>query len=105
LERAGNGKLRLLYRPWLFLKERELDLLLESPAVGRGLFHPWLVVCAQDSITTMLTFPPRYRTHEQELGRIYSLPVTEAGLLRGLKAIGFWFRELLGLRQRDRAAA
>lgn len=105
LMRAGDGRLRLLYRPWLFLKERELELPLASPAVGRGLFHPWLVVCAQDSVTTMLTFPPRYRTHEEALGRIYGLPVTDAGLLRGLKAIGFWFRELFGLRQSGRAAA
>jgi hypothetical protein len=53
----------------------------------------------------MLTFPPRCRTHEEELARICNLRVTDASLLRGLKAIGFWFRELFGLRQSSRAAA
>ncbi len=96
LVRDGGGKFTLQYRPWLVLPGRTLDLTGEGLAVGNGFFNPVLVEKRDGETQALLTFPPRYRDHEQDLARLYELPVEDVGLLKGLKMVWGWIRELFG---------
>lgn len=94
LTRSANGELVLNYRPWLFLPRRTLTLPAGHYAVGRGLFYSE-IVCVEDADTTtsVVTLPPRYRSHEEELSSVYSLGgVQEIGVLRGFKALWSWLQ-------------
>ena len=94
LTRGDKGELVLSYRPWLFLPRRTLTLPAGKYAVGRGLFYSEIVrVEDADTTTSIITLPPRYRSHEEEMSSIYSLGgVQEIGVLRGFKAIWSWLR-------------
>lgn len=96
LTRTAEGRFVLAYRPWLFLKERTLELPADPHAVGRGFINPQIVKIEDDETKAILSFPPRYRTHEEELGRLYKLDVQDVGLLRGFKAAWRWLKELFG---------
>lgn len=80
-----NGRVVFCYRPWLFLPERQLDVKLESPAVGKGLFFSTV----QDGERTAFVLPPRYRGHEAELASNLGLEggVREAGLLKAWSTV------------------
>jgi hypothetical protein len=94
LARDANGELVLSYRPWLFLPRRTLALPAGKYAVGRGLFYSEIVrVEDADTTTSIITLPPRYRSHEEELSSIYSLGgVQDIGMLKGFKAIWSWLQ-------------
>jgi hypothetical protein len=95
--RLANGKLEFTYRPWLVLAPRTIELPAGAYAVGRGLFYPNFLSVQDDQARTLLNFPPRYRTHEQELGRLYGAPVQDVGLLKGFKAAWRWLKEIFGM--------
>ncbi|WP_404423872.1 hypothetical protein [Nibricoccus sp. IMCC34717] len=80
-----NGRLRFVYKPWLVLQEKSVDVTLEKPCVARGMFFSTV----RDGDGTTLLLPPRYRTHEEEVARIYRLEggVREAGLLKAWSAL------------------
>lgn len=95
LTRGADGALQFVYKPWMLLKERVAPVPAETPsvAVGKGLFFSNMI--AADGRTLFL-LPPRYRTHEDEMVRIYELGggVRDAGLLRAWSAL----REMVGGR-------
>ncbi len=105
LARDANGRLEFTYRPWLVLPARTLTLAEGRYAVGRGLLYPKVVRVEGDETPAVFTLPPRYRSHEQALSDVYGLgAVVDVGLLKGLKAIGRFFRELFGMASRPAAA-
>jgi hypothetical protein len=70
-------------------------------AVGRGLLYPELMLQEATRFKTLLTLPPRYRTHEAEVSRIYQLSeVQDAGLVKGFKAVWGWLKGLFGFTSR-----
>ena len=104
LTKDPGGRLLFRYRPWLFLAERELPLGGRF-AVGHGLFYPTMELCDGDEETRWFSFPPRYRTHEDELARLFGIEIRDVGLRGGMKRIGYWFRELFGYKTAAASAA
>ncbi|MCU0772182.1 MAG: hypothetical protein MUE94_10515 [Verrucomicrobia bacterium] len=100
LNRAEGGKLEFHYRPWLVMPRQMLPLPAGTYVVGRGLFHPEIAREQGDDLEALMTLPPRYRTHEQELNDVYGLAgVRDVGIRRCLKAI----LEVFGLGKREQA--
>ena len=62
-------------------------------AVGHGLFNSEILKLDGDSATTMILLPPRYRSHEDQIVKIYGFvdvrPI-------GLRAAWMWFKSLFG---------
>lgn len=85
-----NGRWRFVYRPWLFLPERSVDIPATKPHVGKGLFISTLL----DGDGTLLILPPRYRGHEPEIASAYGVEggVQDAGMLKAWSVL----RELFG---------
>ena len=89
LVRNENGRLVLRHRPWLILPAKQFVLPEATYAVGRGLFYPEILHVEPKSNHAILTLPPRYCGHEDELNRIYGL----AGVQNvGMKALWDWVR-------------
>ena len=109
LWRGGQGELTFEYRPLLFTgPKRTLAMPAGTYAVGHGLFHPEIMLLEQagEKEQVLLMLPPRYRTHEEEVARVYSISdVRDVGLLRGFKAIWNWRMGLFGFSVRREAAA
>ncbi|HSH95442.1 MAG TPA: hypothetical protein VK968_14965 [Roseimicrobium sp.] len=99
LHRNEAGKLVFDYRPWLFLKQRTLELPEEKFVIGKGLVYPEVLQKFGDDRVAVFTLPPRYLTHEQELSDVYGLGQAEdTGIVKGLKSVGNAIRELFGGR-------
>lgn len=73
LTRDARGRLVLNYRPWLVLPARQQVLPEGNYAVGRGLLHPELLKVDGEKTHAVLTLPPRFNGHEEELNQIYQL--------------------------------
>jgi hypothetical protein len=101
-----HGGLTFAYHPWLFLPRKTLTLPAGKYAVGRGLFFPEIVrVESEDEERGIFYLPPRYRTHEEEVRRVYQFAdVRDIGILKGLKAIAGWFKSLFGFKNKLEAA-
>lgn len=97
-----QGALRFEYRPWLFLPKKTLPLPPGQYAVGRGLFYPEILkIEAQEEPRTLFILPPHYRTHEEEVRRVYQFgPVQDVGLLKGFKAVWNWLKGLFGFKSK-----
>jgi hypothetical protein len=88
---AEDGTLRFDYRPWLFLPARTVTLPTGQYAIGRGLFYPEIMTVEGEKRKTLLSMPPRYKKHEEEIGRIYGInDIRDTGLLKGLKSFWRW---------------
>jgi len=97
LMRDEQGRLVLKYRPLLVLRTQTLTLPPGQYVVGCGLVYPILMLAEGETDKTMLTLPPRYRTHEAELARIYELAgIQDVGIVKGFKAVWRWLKELFG---------
>jgi len=73
-------------------------------AVGRGLFYSEIIEPDSDSTPPLMTLPPRYRSHEEELSSIYVLAgVQDIGAVKGFKAFWNWLKELFGFRPEETA--
>jgi MFS family permease len=85
-----NGRWQFVYKPWLVLPERAVEVTANVPHLGRGMFISTL----RETDSTLLILPPRYRGHEEEVVRIYRIEggVQEAGLLKAWGVL----RELFG---------
>jgi hypothetical protein len=103
LNRDPGGRLFFKYRPWLVLAQQSLELPEGTYVVGRGLFHPEVArEQAGDELEAMLTLPPRYRSHEQELSDAYAFAgVREVGIRKCFKEI----REVFGLGKHESSPA
>ena len=102
LNETDDGTLRFEYRPWLILPRRQLDLPRGSYVVGKGLLYPEVARLQGDEMESMLTLPPRYCTHEQELSDAYGFDgVRDVGLRKWFKA----FVEMVGLGKKESSAA
>jgi hypothetical protein len=89
--KADDGTLRFDYRPWLFLPACTITLPEGRYAIGRGLFYPEIMTVEGEKTKTLLSMPPRYKKHEEEIGQIYGIAeIRDTGLLKGLKAIWRW---------------
>ncbi len=93
-----TGQPCFCYRPWLIGPTRRVDLGEGSFVILRGLFHPaFAQQKAQRQAQRWVLLLPRYRGVEQDLAQtLGGLPVREAGLLRGWKAIRQALADLLG---------
>jgi hypothetical protein len=92
LLRAPNGELNFVYRRWLFFgKPQTLVLPAGQYAVGRGAIYSEVLLVEGEKEKTMLSLPPRYRTHEEELARVYGLlgvrPIGLRKMWRWLKSL------------------
>ncbi len=107
LIRDDKGQLTFEYRPWLFMQKRTQTLPVGKYAIGRGLFYPDFLLVDGEKVKALLTMPPRYKGHEQEVAQIYSISdVRDTGLLKGIKAIWRWFtRNLFGGDSKEATAA
>jgi MFS family permease len=107
LLRGEDGKLKFEYRPWLFFPKRTVTFPDGNYAVGRGLFYPEILMrMSEKKRRAMFLLPPRYKSHEEELAKIYALAgVEDVGILKGFKAVWRWLKSLLGLGSRKEAAA
>lgn len=91
LVRDEAGRLIFEYRPWMFLAKRTLVLPVGEYAVGTGLINSFVVKVEGEDEREVLTLPPRYRTHEEMIVRVYELsPVRDVGLVKGFKAMFQW---------------
>ncbi|HTJ78343.1 MAG TPA: hypothetical protein VL357_05050 [Rariglobus sp.] len=89
ISEPDNGKLLFAYKPWLVLNERTVVVPLATPSVGKGLFFSTI----RDGERTAFILPPRYRSHEDAVARIYRLgEVQDAGLLKAWGSL----KELFG---------
>lgn len=106
LMKDAAGKLTFEYRPWLVMAKRTQALPEGQYAVGRGLFYPDVLLVEGDRTKSLLTLPPRYKGHEEELAQAYGIrDVRDTGLLRGIRAIWRWFtRNLFGDESKEAAA-
>ena len=106
LSRGPQGELVLSYRPWLFLPRRTLTLPSGKYAVGCGLFYSEIIEPDNDSTPPLMTLPPRFRSHEEELSSIYLLAgVQDIGMVKGFKAFWNWLKESFGFRAESPARA
>ncbi len=90
LVKEAEGKLTFVYRPLLVLPERRLELPAGEYFVGRGLVYPEVLAeaKAEGGAQRVLVLPPRYRSHEESIARLYGFGgVRDVGLLKGFKAI------------------
>lgn len=101
LTRDGEGRLIFRYRPWLVLPERQLTLPQGHYAVGQGLLHSAILEVNGEEQRTALLLPPRYRSHEEAVARIYGLLGVRP---TGLRALGHWCKEILGWGKSPRPA-
>ncbi|MCG3148693.1 MAG: hypothetical protein PCFJNLEI_02138 [Verrucomicrobiae bacterium] len=91
LRKDAESKLLFEYKPWLFLPVRTVALPAGRYAIGRGLFCPEIMTVEDKKTRSLLAMPPRYKRHEDEIGRIYGITdIRDVGLLKGLKAIWNW---------------
>ncbi len=107
LVKTEAGQLTFAYRPWLIGQKQTVPLPEGRYCVGRGLFYPDLSLVDGKKIKAVLTMPPRYKKHEEEIGQIYGIvEVRDTGLLKGLKAIWRWFtRNLFGKESAEATTA
>ena len=92
--------MRFIYRPWLLLKARSLELPEGHYTVGRGLFCPEIDRNDESKTIALFILPPRYLTHEESLARAYDFDgVRDIGVLKGMKAMWKWLRGLVAPRQ------
>jgi hypothetical protein len=92
LYRDERGSFVFDYHPWLVLPRRSLLLPDGKYEAGHGLFYSEILRVEGDSAKTMILLPPRYRGHEQELVRIYSL---NGWREVGLRAAWTWLKNTL----------
>lgn len=86
-----NGRMVFVFKPWLILPERRVDVRLESTAsLAQGLFFSTI----RDEKSTALILPPRYNRHGERVAEIYALEggVQEAGIRKAWSSL----RELFG---------
>ena len=103
--RGTEGELILTYRPWLVLPARTLSFEKGRYAVGRGLFYSEIISLNDE--TTVLTLPPRFRDHEEEVTSLFQLAgVHEIGVVKGLKTLWHQIKGLFGAETKlaDRSA-
>jgi len=100
LKTSNEGRARFEYRPWLVLPRQTLLLPTGPYFVGRGLFHPEVSREKGEELEALLTLPPRYCTHEQELSDVYGFTgVRDVGLRRCFRGI----LDVMGLGKRETA--
>jgi hypothetical protein len=105
LGHLDSGRLRFDYRPWLVLKQRSYELPPGSLVVGRGLFYPEIDRVTEGKLTALFILPPRYMTHEEAVARVYGFDgVRDIGLLKGMKAMWNWLRNLVAGRPKQEVA-
>ena len=107
LMRNDRGQIAFEYRPWLFMQKHTQPLPDGKYAVGRGLFYPDFLLVEGERAKSLLTMPPRYKGHEEEIAQVYGITdIRDTGLLKGIKAIWRWFtRNLFGGESKQAAAA
>lgn len=97
LTREAPGKLVFRYRPFLVTAAKTASLPEGPYVVGRGLLYPDVLLREGERARTMFTLPPRYRTHEEAVAKVYGLAgVEDVGIVKGLKAVWNWLKELSG---------
>jgi hypothetical protein len=106
LVKAEAGSLTFEYRPWLLGSRQTIPLPAGKYAVGRGLFYPEILLVEGEKTKSLLTMPPRYKKHEEEIAKAYGIAdLRDTGILRGLKAIWSWGTRILFGEDRKEVAA
>jgi hypothetical protein len=93
VRRDEQGRLVFEYHPWLILPKRTLLLPEGDFSVGRGLLYPEVLHLKDGVARTVLTLPPRFRTHEERFAKSYGMAgVQDVGLIKGIKALWSWLK-------------
>lgn len=103
LYQGADGALKLKFRPWLVMPEREVVVPRDGLVVGRGVFYSEVLGhdAKSDANRTLLLLPPRYLGHEELLARTYHISGTcEVGLRRAWS----WLKEALGFAPKPAVA-
>ena len=99
LARDEQGRLVFHYRPWLVFRQRRLVLGEGTYCLGRGLVYPEVHRVVGEESEAQLLLPPRCRGHEESLTSHYQLTAPrDIGILRGLKGLRAWWRDLFTRR-------
>jgi hypothetical protein len=94
LMRSDDGKLTMEYRKWLwFGMKKSVALPAGKYVVGRGLFYSEVLLVDGEKEKMFLLLPPRYRTHEEEMAKVYGFVEVRA---TGLRRTWQWLKSLLG---------
>ncbi len=104
LQKDEQGLFKLIHRPWLVRAPRVLEIPAGSFAIGNGLFYPSFERVEGETSRALLSFPPRYASHEAALAKMYGISVRDVGLVKGFKAAWRWLKELFGFGSRAAAA-
>ena len=91
VRRSESGSIVFTWRPWLLLPARTTPLPEAKYAVGRGLFHPELLVVEGDDSHDILNLPPRFKGHEETFAQIHGIPEIRDV---GLRAAWSWLKSL-----------
>lgn len=98
LVKAGNGRHRFRYRPWLIFPTREVEIADASVKIGRGVFFSTVLAGGR----ALFLLPPRYVGDEERIATLYGFEGVEDAGLR--KAWG-WLREALGLEAASKSSS
>ncbi|MCB1009578.1 MAG: hypothetical protein KDB94_11880 [Acidobacteria bacterium] len=98
LEVSAEGAMRFLWRPWLVLPRRAVELPAEGRlGLRRGAVSPTLYRSGVVREPVVARFPPRFRGLEEGLAaRIGVSEVTDGRIVRGFKAAWRALRDLVG---------
>ncbi len=94
LEKRNDGGFVFTYKPWLVMAPKKLDLPKADYAVGKGLVLSELVQVEGEDVRSIMSLPPRYRSHEEELAQVYGLRVEPIGL----RAVWRWLKGVFGFK-------
>ncbi len=101
LSYAADKKLVFNYRRLLVFPERNLVLPAADYAVGKGLIYSEIVRIDGKKLPSAMLLPPRYRSHEAELAKVYGFgDVRQTGLLAAFA----WLKEFMGFNPKAEAA-
>ena len=94
---VGEERIRFEYRVNV-VQYRSVDLPSSSQlVVEKGLVSPVLVSLTGPRAETLIRFPPRFRPHSDELGRLLGgVLVRDMAVIRGLSAARVWIADQLG---------
>ncbi len=93
-EADPQGRRRFVWRPWLLLPRRRIDLPAgDGRAIRRGWLSPSLFRIGAVREPTLARFPPRYRGREEALREALGADeVRDGRVVRGLRAAWRWLR-------------
>jgi hypothetical protein len=90
-----DGKIELVYRPWLIRPARRIEIPEHGRILTHGLVYLQIHRIAIRGETPLIILPPRYRGSETDLARFTRCGICKPSMLKGgLKATLAWLRSI-----------